>query len=119
MHREQPGHALDHHLAGLVFGLTDQRNAPLAFAVQLRRIGDALHPFGAGARLASTTPADQKPCAPGLAILGERGRQLVIVTIELEAAIEFGPLAIRQPRQELGSKLRRPLPPFVAKARDG
>jgi hypothetical protein len=102
-----------------VFGFTNERDTPLAFALNLRRVRCALHPFGAGARLARAASADQQPGGPGLAVIAECGRELVIVAVQTKTPVQFDTLTIRQTRQKLAANLRRPLPPFVAKARDG
>lgn len=86
MHGQQARHALDHHLAHLVLGLADQRDAARAFTPDFRRGGDVAHPFGAGARLAGTAPADEKPGDPGLAVVADRGRELMRMTVENETA---------------------------------
>jgi len=86
MHREQPGHAFDHHLAHVVFGLADQGDAALGLIVLPRRPGEGLDPFGAGARLARAASADQQPYGPWLAVIADSRRQLMIVTVDAKAA---------------------------------
>jgi hypothetical protein len=59
MCRQQAGDALDHHLAGVVLGLADQRDARLRL-----RQRDIPHPSGAGPRLARAAAAEHEPDTP-------------------------------------------------------
>src|SRR6185295_13660561 len=71
VHAEQAGHALDHHLAHVAFGLADERDAG-------GWIGRLLaHPFGTGARLAGAAPAEDQPGGPGVPALRAFQRALV------------------------------------------
>ena len=78
MDREQSGDALDHHLAHVVLGFADQRDARGFFGRE-RRQPQRLraHPFRAGAGLAGAAAADHQPGVPGLAVGGENGRGLM------------------------------------------
>ena len=88
---ENAGHALDHHLAHVVFGLADERDARAA----VRR--HRPHPFGAGARLARAAPAEDQPGAP---VSGRFVLMVVGVKVPPVAdVIEFGLVTFRyQPR---------------------
>jgi hypothetical protein len=65
MNREQPGNAFDHHLARVVFGFADQRDARHRLARE-RRQAERLraNPFGSGAGLAGAAAADHQPDQP-------------------------------------------------------
>src|SRR5205823_11156276 len=66
VHREQARYALDHHLAGIIKRIGDERD-PLG-----RRSRPVLaqyfrsHPFSPAPRLAGTAPAENEPGAPAL-----------------------------------------------------
>jgi hypothetical protein len=70
-----------------VFGFTNECNTSLALALGFRRKRRALHPFGAGASLARAASADQQPGSPGLAVVGDSGRELVIVAVQTKAPV--------------------------------
>ena len=74
MHGEQAGDALHHHLARVVLGLADQRDARVRIAER-----ELVHPFGAGARLAGAAPAQNKPGGPGRAAIGAFRCKLMLV----------------------------------------
>ena len=77
--REEPGRALDHHVAHVGEGLADERDAADAARVAMPGSPSArpVHPFGAGARLAGAAPAEHEPGRPVVA--RALGRQLMIV----------------------------------------
>ena len=72
VHREQSGNALDHHLARVVLGLADQRDARSGIVDR-----DRAHPFGAGARLAGAAATENEPGGPVRAAVGALGCNLV------------------------------------------
>ena len=74
MHRQQAGNTLDHHLARVVLGLADQRDA------RMRIIDcDLAHPFGAGARLAGAAATENEPGGPVRAAVGALRCKLMLV----------------------------------------
>ncbi len=75
---QQPGRALDHHLAHVVLGLADQRD------VRMRRLGvrrqaerQRAHELGAEPRLAGAAPAEREPRGPRPAVVRGGGRLLM------------------------------------------
>ena len=80
--REEPGRAVDHHVAHVGHGLADERDAPDALRRDAAKPADeARHPRGAGARLAGAAPAEEEPGVPGRVLVraasdaGRRGRE--------------------------------------------
>ena len=115
MHREQAGDALDHHLAHLVLGLADQRDARCRSAIAATRA----HPFGAGARLAGAAPADHQPGRPRRAVGSEFGRPLVAVREHRPVGLERVTLLPAQRRHERRRLARRQKRQFFAQVRNG
>ena len=78
MRAQNAGNALNHYIAHIGHGFTDQRDAHGRFARETRQAQrDATHPLGAGARLARAASAQNKPLRPFAPIGGARGRQLI------------------------------------------
>ncbi len=74
MHGEQAGDALHHHLARVVLGLADQRDARMRIAER-----ELAHPFGAGARLAGAAATENEPGGPVRAAVGALRCKLMLV----------------------------------------
>ena len=119
---QQPGRALDHHLAHVVLGLADQRDAAVR-RVRVRRQAERqrAHELRAEPRLAGAAPAEREPRGPRAAVVGGRRRLLMRMRERDEVAVERHPPAqVRHLRQ------RRPAVPACeeqpqcgAQVRDG
>ena len=98
MNRKQAGHSLHHHLAHVVFGLADQRDARSGIG------RNAAHPFGAGARLARAAATENEPGEPLRAAVGAFRRALMTVRQTRKVATRrFIPPAI-QAQPEAGER---------------
>ncbi len=106
MDGEQPGHALDHHLADVVLGLADQRDARLAVAER-----KLLYPLRPSAGLPCPAAAEKQPRGP----IASR-RLLVRACEQVPAFVQRIRVAGIKALQKPDPVARRQAPPACAKA---
>ena len=102
VHAQEAGDALDHYLAHVVLGLTDQRDASVRIFRRLRhRSCHTPHPFGAGPRFAGAAASKDQPGRPQLAGLRKLRRHLVPVRVGWEVVRPASHITERYSRKKL------------------
>ena len=99
---QNAGRAFDHHLAGVMRGLADQRDVERALlGIGLRTKGLRAHPFGPCPCLAGAAAPEHQPCRPRRAIVGVQRRLLMRVRQRDEVVFKRLQQARRQRRHQL------------------